>query len=114
MVEKIGLYWHFMDPDIFVFWILSALIYRITNYKLINLKSLLMGHDYTGAKIALKTIIILAVDSGRSYDCADGQGYIVEGYHAPKILMNPLMISMSIQSHPIVFEFMHMKYEAKG
>ncbi|HZV44223.1 MAG TPA: cytochrome C oxidase subunit IV family protein [Saprospiraceae bacterium] len=76
-----------------------------------------MGHDYTGAKkIALKTIIILAIVTVVEVMIAlTGKGYIVEGYHAPKILMNSLMISMSIyKAYLIVFEFMHMKYEAKG
>ena len=76
-----------------------------------------MGHDYTGAKkIALKTIIILAVVTVVEVLIAlTGKGYIVEGYHAPKLLMNSLMISMSIyKAYLIVFEFMHMKYEARG
>jgi cytochrome c oxidase subunit IV len=76
-----------------------------------------MGHDYTGAKkIALKTIIILAVVTVVEVLIAlTGKGYIVEGYHAPKLLMNSLMIAMSLyKAYLIVFEFMHMKYEAKG
>ena len=76
-----------------------------------------MAHDYTGAKkIALKTIIILAVVTVVEVLIAlTGKGYIIDGYHAPKILMNSLMIIMSLyKAYLIVFEFMHMKYEARG
>ncbi len=76
-----------------------------------------MAHEYTAAKkIALKTIIILAVVTVIEVLIAlTGKGYIIEGYHAPKLLMNSLMIAMSIyKAYLIVFEFMHMKYEAKG
>jgi cytochrome c oxidase subunit IV len=76
-----------------------------------------MAHDYQGAKkIALKTIIILAVVTVVEVMIAlTGKGYIIEGYHAPKVLMNTLMIGMSLyKAYLIVFEFMHMKYEAKG
>lgn len=76
-----------------------------------------MAHDYTGAKkIALKTIIILAVVTVIEVLIAlTGKGYIIDGYHAPKLVMNSLMIGMSLyKAYLIVFEFMHMKYEAKG
>lgn len=76
-----------------------------------------MSHDYTFAKkIALKTIIILAVVTVAEVLIAlTGKGYIIEGYHAPKLLMNTLMIGLSLyKAYLIVFEFMHMKYEAKG
>lgn len=76
-----------------------------------------MAHDYTFAKkIALKTIIILAVVTVAEVLIAlTGKGYIIEGYHAPKFLMNSLMIGLSLyKAYLIVFEFMHMKYEAKG
>jgi len=76
-----------------------------------------MAHDYTGAKkIALKTIIILAVITVVEVLIAlTGKGYIIEGFHAPKILMNSVMIALSVwKAYLIVFEFMHMKYEAKG
>ena len=73
--------------------------------------------DYTGAKkIALKTIIILAVVTVVEVLVAlTGKGYIIEGLHAPKLIMNTVMIGMSLyKAYLIVFEFMHMKYEAKG
>jgi cytochrome c oxidase subunit IV len=76
-----------------------------------------MAHDYTGAKkIALKTIIILAVVTVIEVLIAlTGKGYIIDGYHAPKLVMNSLMIGMSVyKAYLIVFEFMHMKYEARG
>lgn len=76
-----------------------------------------MAHDYTGVKkIALKTIIILAVVTVIEVLIAlTGKGYIIDGYHAPKLVMNSLMIGMSLyKAYLIVFEFMHMKYEARG
>jgi cytochrome c oxidase subunit IV len=76
-----------------------------------------MAHEYTAAKkIALKTIIILAVVTVVEVLIAlTGKGYIIEGYHAPKLVMNTLMIGMSLyKAYLIVFEFMHMKYEARG
>lgn len=76
-----------------------------------------MAHEYTFAKkIALKTIIILAVVTVIEVMIAlTGKGYIIPGYHAPKVIMNTLMISMSLyKAYLIVFEFMHMKYEARG
>lgn len=76
-----------------------------------------MAHDYTSAKkIASKTIIILAVVTVAEVLIAlTGKGYIIEGYHASKWVMNSLMIGLSVyKAYLIVFEFMHMKYEAKG
>lgn len=76
-----------------------------------------MGHDYKGAKkIAFRTIIILGVVTVIEVMIAlTGKGYVIEGYHAPKMVMNTLMIAMSLyKAYLIVFEFMHMKYEAKG
>ncbi len=76
-----------------------------------------MSHDYqTAKKIALKTIIILGVITVIEVMIAlTGKGYIIQGYHAPKILMNTLMIGGSLwKAYLIVFEFMHMKYEARG
>jgi cytochrome c oxidase subunit IV len=76
-----------------------------------------MAHDYQAAKkIALKTIIILAVVTVVEVLVAlTGKGYIIDGYHAPKMVMNTMMIGMSLyKAYLIVFEFMHMKYEARG
>ncbi len=76
-----------------------------------------MSHEYSFAKkIALKTIIILAVVTVIEVLIAlGGKGYLIEGFHLPKILMNLIMIAGSLyKAYLIVFEFMHMKYEARG
>jgi|SRR5690606_6846278 cytochrome c oxidase subunit 4 len=76
-----------------------------------------MAHDYTGAKkIAMKTIVILAIVTVVEVLIAlTGKGYIIEGFHAPKVVMNLTMIGLSLyKAYLIVFEFMHMKYEARG
>jgi cytochrome c oxidase subunit IV len=76
-----------------------------------------MAHDYTSAKkIALKTIIVLAVITVIEVLVAlVGKGYIIDGFHAPRALMNLVMIAGSLwKAYLIVFEFMHMKYEARG
>lgn len=76
-----------------------------------------MAHDYNFAKkIALKTIIILAVVTVLEVLIAlVGKGYIIEGFHLPRVLMNLVMIVGSLyKAYLIVFEFMHMKYEARG
>lgn len=76
-----------------------------------------MAHDYTFAKkIALKTIIILAVVTILEVLIAlGGKGYLIDGFHLPKVLMNLVMIVGSLyKAYLIVFEFMHMKYEARG
>ena len=44
-----------------------------------------------------------------------GNGHIIEGFHLPKLLMYPVMISMSLyKAYWIVYNFMHMAYEVKG
>ena len=44
-----------------------------------------------------------------------GNGHIIDGFHLPKIIMYPMMISLSLyKAYFIIFEFMHMKYEVKG
>lgn len=76
-----------------------------------------MSHDYTSAKkIALKTIIILAVITVIEVLIAlGGKGHLIDGFHLPKYIMNTVMIGMSVyKAYLIVFEFMHMKYEARG
>jgi cytochrome c oxidase subunit 4 len=76
-----------------------------------------MAHEYSVAKkIATKTIVILAVVTILEVLVAlTGKGYIIEGFHITPWLMNITMISMSIyKAYLIVYEFMHMKYEAKG
>jgi len=76
-----------------------------------------MSHDYSVAKkIALKTILILAAVTVIEVMVAlTGKGYIIHGHHWPKALMNAIMIGGSLyKAYLIVFEFMHMKYEARG
>lgn len=76
-----------------------------------------MAHDYFSAKkIALKTIIILAVVTVVEVLIAlGGKGYLIDGFHLPQVVMNLIMIAGSLyKAYLIVFEFMHMKYEARG
>lgn len=76
-----------------------------------------MGHTYEKAKkVALKTIIILAVITVVEVMIAlTGKGYIVEGWHWPWYIMNTLMISMSLyKAYLIVGEFMHLGHEVRS
>lgn len=76
-----------------------------------------MAHDYTTAKkIANKTIIILGVITiVEVLLTLLGKGYIIDGFHLPHFLISFLMIAGSLwKAYLIVFEFMHMKYEARG
>ncbi|MDQ3016626.1 MAG: cytochrome C oxidase subunit IV family protein [Bacteroidota bacterium] len=76
-----------------------------------------MAHEYTFAKkIASKTIVILAVITIVEVMLTlTGKGYIIKGFHLPHILISFLMIAGSLwKAYLIVFEFMHMKYEARG
>src|SRR5689334_21152527 len=76
-----------------------------------------MSHTYTEAKkIALKTILILGVVTIIEVLVAlTGKGYIIADFQAPRALMNAVMIGESLyKDYLIVFEFMHMKYEARG
>lgn len=44
-----------------------------------------------------------------------GNGHIIDGFHLPKYIMYPLMISLSLyKAYFIIYEFMHMRYEVKG
>lgn len=74
-----------------------------------------MAHDYeTSKKIATKTIIILGVITIFEVLFAlAGKGYLVEGWDFPTLLMGGVMILMSaFKAYFIIYEFMHMKYEA--
>lgn len=76
-----------------------------------------MAHEYTFAKkIALKTIIVLAVITiVEVMITLAGKGYIIKGFHLPHAVISLLMIAGSLwKAYLIVFEFMHMKYEARG
>ncbi|MBT8190504.1 MAG: cytochrome C oxidase subunit IV family protein [Bacteroidia bacterium] len=76
-----------------------------------------MGHSYEKSKkIALKTIILLAVITVVEVLIALlGKGYLIEGVHMSLILMGLIMIVLSLtKAYYIVYEFMHMKYEVPG
>lgn len=76
-----------------------------------------MAHEYTAAKkIANKTIIILGVITIVEVMLTlTGKGYIIKGFYLPHMLISFLMIAGSLwKAYLIVFEFMHMKYEARG
>ncbi|MDX1407979.1 MAG: cytochrome C oxidase subunit IV family protein [Saprospiraceae bacterium] len=76
-----------------------------------------MGHDYHKAKkIALKTILILAVVTVIEVLIAlGGKGHLIEGFHMVWWLMGLLMIIGSLyKAYLIVGEFMHMKHEVRA
>lgn len=76
-----------------------------------------MSHTYEASKkIALKTIIILAVITVIEVLIAlTGKGYIIKGLHFPWYIMNLVMIMMSLyKAYLIVGEFMHMKHEVRA
>lgn len=76
-----------------------------------------MAADYEKSKkIALKTILILAVVTVIEVLVAlGGRGHLVEGWHLPWWIMNLLMIAGSLyKAYLIVGEFMHLKHEVKG
>jgi len=76
-----------------------------------------MSHGYEHAKkIALKTIIILAVVTVIEVLIAlTGRGFIIEGVYFPWYLMNLAMICGSLyKAYLIVGEFMHMKHEVRA
>lgn len=76
-----------------------------------------MGHSYEKSKkVALKTILILAVITVVEVLIALlGKGYLVEGVTIPWYIMNLAMISMSLyKAYLIVSEFMHLGHEVKG
>lgn len=67
-------------------------------------------------KSATKIILILAVITiAEVLFALLGKGYLKEGIEFPSLLMGAVMIIMSIvKAYLIIFEFMHMKYEAPG
>jgi cytochrome c oxidase subunit 4 len=69
-----------------------------------------------GKKVLIKGLIILGIVTLVEVGVALlGKGYVIEGFHLPKVVMYLVMIAGSIyKAWFIVFEFMHMKYEAKG
>jgi cytochrome c oxidase subunit IV len=77
-----------------------------------------MGHNYeTSKKIALRTIILLAIITMvEVFIALAGKGYLFGGaLSMPWYIMNLLMIVLSVyKAYKIVFEFMHMGYEVRG
>lgn len=67
-------------------------------------------------KSATKIIIILGIITiAEVLFALLGKGYLKEGIEFPPFIMASVMIIMSIvKAYLIVFEFMHMKYEAPG
>lgn len=44
-----------------------------------------------------------------------GNGHVIHGFTLPKLIMYPAMIGLSLyKAYYIVYEFMHMRYEAQG
>lgn len=76
-----------------------------------------MSHTYEKAKkVALKTIIVLAVITVIEVLIAlTGKGYIIKGWHMPWYIMNTVMICMSLyKAYLIVGEFMHLRHEVRS
>lgn len=77
-----------------------------------------MGHlSYDDSKkLATKTIVILGIITiGEVLFALLGKGYLKEGLEFSPILMGGVMIILSVvKAYLIIFEFMHMKYEAPG
>ncbi|MEE9438251.1 MAG: cytochrome C oxidase subunit IV family protein [Saprospiraceae bacterium] len=77
-----------------------------------------MGHltHEESKKVANKIITILAIITIFEVAFALlGKGYLIEGFELPGVLIGGVMITLSIvKAYLIVFEFMHMKYEAPG
>lgn len=77
-----------------------------------------MGHlTYDDSKkLATKTIIILGIITiGEVLFALLGKGYLKEGIEFNPVILGGVMIILSVvKAYLIIFEFMHMKYEAPG
>ncbi len=77
-----------------------------------------MSHDYENSKkIALKTIIVLAVVTVIEVLIAlSGKGYLFNGaLEMPWYIMNTMMIGFSLyKAYLIVGEFMHLAHEVRS
>ena len=76
-----------------------------------------MGLSYEESKkLVVKGLILLGIITLVEVAIAlVGNGHIIEGMTWPKWVMYPLMIGFSLyKAYFIVYEFMHMRYEAKG
>lgn len=67
-------------------------------------------------KVVFKGLILLGVITLLEVFIAlVGNGHVISGFHLPKFIMYPLMISLSLyKAYFIVYEFMHMRYEVRG
>ena len=67
-------------------------------------------------KLVLKGLMVLGVITiGEVFIALLGNGHIIDGFHLPKWVMYPMMISMSLyKAYFIVYFFMHMAYEVQG
>ena len=76
-----------------------------------------MGLSYEESKkLVVKGLILLGIITLIEVAIAlIGNGHIIEGMTWPKWVMYPLMIGFSLyKAYFIVYEFMHMRYEAKA
>ena len=69
-----------------------------------------------GLAVVKRGFILLGlITFGEVFIALLGNGHIFEGFHLPKLIMYPAMISMSLyKAYWIVYNFMHMAYEVKG
>jgi len=67
-------------------------------------------------KVVFKGLLLLGVITMiEVFIALIGNGHIISGFHLPKYIMYPLMISLSMyKAYFIVYEFMHMRYEVKA
>lgn len=68
----------------------------------------------TSKSVALKTILILGVITIVEVLIAlTGKGYIISGLHFPPAIMHLVMVILSVyKAILIMYEFMHLRYEA--
>lgn len=68
----------------------------------------------TSKSVALKTILILGVITIFEVLIAlTGKGYIISGLHFPPAIMHLVMVILSVyKAFLIMYEFMHLRYEA--
>lgn len=67
-------------------------------------------------KVVFKGLMLLGVITMiEVFIALIGNGHVISGFHLPKYIMYPLMISLSMyKAYFIVYEFMHMRYEVKA
>ncbi|HMS29622.1 MAG TPA: cytochrome C oxidase subunit IV family protein [Saprospiraceae bacterium] len=67
-------------------------------------------------KVVFKGLILLGIVTlVEVFIALLGKGYIVHGFHLPKLIMYSAMIILSLyKAYFIIYEFMHMRYEVPG